>query len=110
VQIGSLSATIVPLDNATATVRNLDIYDDHFTLGDGTVSASPITLGNILSIDQPSLTLAGVGYTAGVFTGTIELGASSASLFPGQNAFSASADTLAGTYTVASPKTSVIKN
>ncbi len=104
VQIGSLSATILPLDNATATVDNLDIFDDHFTLGDGTVTASPITLGNILSINQPSLKLTSVGYNAGVFTGTIGLTASSASLFPGQNSFSASADTLTGTYTVATQK------
>ena len=83
VQIGSLSATILPLDNATATVNNLDIFDNHLTLGDGTVSAGPITLGNILSIDQPSLTLASVGYNAGLFTGTIGLKASSASAVPG---------------------------
>ena len=104
VQIGSLSATILPLDNAMATVDDLDIFDDHFTLGDGNITAGPITLGNILSIDQPSLQLAGVGYSAGAFTGTIGLTASSASLFPGEKDFSASADALTGSYDLASQK------
>ncbi|MGO9469756.1 MAG: hypothetical protein ACLQVF_37100, partial [Isosphaeraceae bacterium] len=101
-QIGSLSATLLPFDNATAIVDNLDISDNGFTLGDGSVTASSITLGNILTIDQPSLMLSGVGYTGGEFTGTIGLSASSTSLFPGQSNFTATATNPSGTYTVAS--------
>ena len=101
-QIGSFSASLLPFDNATATVDNLDIFDNGFTLGDGTVTGSPITLGNILSIDQPSLMLSGVGYRGGAFTGTIKLSASSTSLFPGQSDFTATADSPSGTYNIAS--------
>ena len=101
-QIGSLSATLLPFDNAMATVDNLDIFDNGFTLGDGTVTAGPITLGNILTIDQPSFKLTGVGYSGGEFTGTIKLSASSASLFPGQSDFTATAGSPTGTYTIAS--------
>ncbi len=101
-QIGSFSATLLPFDNATAIVDNLDISDNGFTLGDGFVTASSITLGNILTIDQPSLMLSGVGYTGGEFTGTIGLSSSSTSLFPGQSNFTATATNPSGTYTVAS--------
>ena len=100
VQIGSLSATLVPFDNATATVDNLEIFDDGFSLADGTVTAPPITLGSILSIDQPSLTLQGVGYSDGAFTGTVGLSAASATLFPGASTFSASATTPSGSYSL----------
>ncbi len=92
VQVGSLSATLLPFDNTTVTVDNLDIFDNGFTLGDATITAPSMTLGQVLTIDQPSLTLSGVGYTDGAFTGTIGLSATTASLFPGQSAFSATVD------------------
>ena len=101
VDIGSLSATLIPLDNSTITATNLDILNNGFTLGGADVTLPSITLGNILSVDQPALTLSGVGYSAGVFTGTIGLTANSASLFPGQSDFSATANTVAGSYDVA---------
>ncbi|MHB1557670.1 MAG: beta strand repeat-containing protein [Isosphaeraceae bacterium] len=102
VQVGSLSATLLPFDNTAVTVDNLDILDNGFTLGDGTITAPPITLGNVLSIDQPSLTLTDVGYTSGAWTGTIGLNAATASLFPGQSDFSATVDAPAGSYSLAS--------
>src|SRR5262249_52696643 len=101
-QIGSLSGTLIPLNNATVTASNLDIFDNGFTLGGATLTAPSITLGKILSLDNPSLTFTGVGYNAGAFTGTIGVTANSVSLFPGQSDFSATADTLTGSYTVAS--------
>jgi hypothetical protein len=101
-QLGSLSATLLPFDNANVTVDDLDIFDDGFTLGDATIPGPSMTLGQILTISQPSLTLSGVGYTGGEFTGTIGVNASSASLFPGQSDFTATALDPSGTYTVAS--------
>ena len=102
VQVGSLSATLLPFDNTTVTVDNLDIFDNGFSLGNATVTAPSMTLGQVLTIDQPSLTLSGVGYTDGAFTGTIGLGATTASLFPGQSAFSATVDAPSGSYSLAS--------
>jgi hypothetical protein len=101
VQVGSLSATLLPFDNATVTVGDLDIFDNGFTLGDATIPAPSMTLGQVLTIDQPALKLSGVGYTAGAFTGTIGLSANTASLFPGQSAFSATVDNPGGSYSVA---------
>ena len=101
VEVGSLSATLLPFDNTNVTVDDLDIFDNGFTLGDATIPAPSMTLGQILTIDQPSLTLSGVGDTGGALTGTIGLSASSASLFPGQSNFTATAVSPSGTYTVA---------
>ena len=102
VEVGSLSATLLPFDNTNVTVDDLDIFDNGFTLGDATIPAPSMTLGQILTISQPSLTLSGVGDTGGALTGTIGLSASSASLFPGQSNFTATALSPSGTYTVAS--------
>ncbi len=100
-QIGSLSAQIIPFDNTQVTLSNLDVYEDGFSLQNATVGAGAFTLGSILSVDGPSLTLSGISYTAGSsLAGTISLGAGTATLFPGESGFTATVDGFQGSYTL----------
>ncbi len=106
--VDSLSATITPFDNATATLTNLDIFDNGFQLENGTVSLDSFTLGNILSVTNPSATFSNIADTVGSSpTGTIGLTVGSAELFPGQSTFTAKVDNFTGTYDLASSALSV---
>jgi|GEM_PF-5680523 len=104
VQIPSLTATIIPFDNATATLNDFDIFDNGFQLADGSVSLDSLSLGSILSVSNPAITFQNVGYTVGSSpTGTIGLSVDSAELFPGgDKPFSASVTALGGQYDIAS--------
>ncbi len=99
-QVGSLSATIIPLDNAQISLSNLDVYENGFTLGDATVSAGSFALGGFLTVDNPSLSFSNVAYTDGAaLTGTIGIAVGTATLFPGQSAFAtASVANFSGSY------------
>ncbi|MGP0063987.1 MAG: beta strand repeat-containing protein, partial [Isosphaeraceae bacterium] len=98
-QVGSLSATIIPLNNTQLSLSNLDIYENGFTLGDATVGAGSITLGGFLAVDNPSLSFSDVAYTdGGALSGTISIGVGTATLFPNQSLFSASVDGFQGSY------------
>jgi hypothetical protein len=82
-------------------LSNLAVYEDGFSLQDGTVTAGAFTLGDILSVDQPSLTFSGVSYMTGSsLAGTIALGAGTATLFPGKSGFTATVDGFQGSYTL----------
>jgi hypothetical protein len=97
--VGALSATLTPLNNTPVTLSNLDVYDDGFTLENGSVQAASFTLGGVLSVTNPSLTFSSVGALAGSApTGTITLGADAASLFPGKTGFTAAVDQFSGSY------------
>jgi hypothetical protein len=98
-QVSSLSATIIPLDSTQVSLSKLDIYEDGFTVGNATVSASPFTLGSFLTVDNPSVSFSGVAYTTGgSLAGTIGVNVGSATLFPGQSTFSATVDGFSGSY------------
>ncbi len=97
--IGSLSAQIIPLNNASVTLSNLDIAENGFSLQNATVSAGSFTLGGFLSVNDSSLSFSDVAYTTGSsLEGTIAIGTGSATLFPNQSAFSASVSGFQGTY------------
>ncbi len=91
--IAGASATITPLDGATATLTNLTIRDNGFSLGDGSLSVGSFKLGGILSATAPAVAASGVSYTAAtsttnaIATGTITATAGSVSLFAGQAGF-----------------------
>lgn len=103
VHVGSLSAKFTPFNDATATLTNLDIYDNGFSLGDGSVSAHGFTLGSVLAVTDPMLQFTGVSYTTGSAPeGTIGLTVASAALFPDNASFTAEVDGFAGTYDLAS--------
>ena len=81
--IGSLTASLTPFANASATLTNLDVYDNGFALENGSINAGPFTLGSILTVTNPSLTFSGVGDIVGSSpTGTIALGAGLRSFSP----------------------------
>ena len=48
--VGSATATINPLNNASVAISNLVVRTDGFTLGSGVVSAGGFSLGGILSV------------------------------------------------------------
>ncbi len=86
--IGSATATFQPLNNATATVTNLVVRDNGFSLGDATVSASSFSLGGILSATSPSVSFSGVSYTdGGSLAGTVSVGASTVSILSNESNF-----------------------
>ncbi len=98
-QVGSLSATIIPFDNAQVSLSNLDIYENGFTLGNATVSAGSFTLGDFLTVDNPSLSFSNVAYTDGAaLAGTIGIAIGTATLFPNQSSFTATVDGFTGSY------------
>ena len=97
--IGSLTASLTPFANASATLNNLDVYDNGFALENGSINAGSFTLGSILTVTNPSLTFSGVSDTVGSSpTGTVALGAGTAQLFPGKTAFTAEVDNFSGSY------------
>jgi len=98
-QVGSLSATIIPFDNAQVSLSNLDVYENGFSLQDATVSAGSFTLGRFLTVDNPSLSFSNVAYTDGAsLVGTISIGVGTATLFPNQSLFSATVNGFQGSY------------
>ena len=99
--IGSLNAQIIPFGNTQVALNDLDILEDGFSLGSGTVSAGSFTVGGLVSVDNPSLTFTDLAYTDGSspsLTGTISVSGGAATLFPGQTAFTAVVDGFNGTY------------
>jgi hypothetical protein len=98
-QLGSVSATIIPFNNVSATVSNLNILDNGFSIGDGKVSLPSFSLAKSLNVENPGLTFSKIGYSVGgSLTGTIGLTTDSASLFPDAKAFTSSAQGFAGSY------------
>ena len=99
-QVGSLTATIIPLESAQVSLTDLDIYENGFTLGDATVGAGSFTLGGFLDVDNPSLSFSNVAYTdGGSLSGTISIAVGTATLFPNQSLFSATVDGFQGAMT-----------
>ena len=100
--VGSLTASLSPFQNASATLTNLDIFDNGFALGDGMVSTGDFTLGSVLAVTGPTVDFASVKYLAGSAPqGTITLSAVSASLFPGNSTFTAGVQGFSGSYDLA---------
>jgi hypothetical protein len=99
--VGALTASLTPFAGASATLSNLDIYDNGFALENGVVTVGSFTLGSAVSVTSPTLTFSGVGDTVGSPpTGTITLGAGTAQLFPGKTAFTATVANFSGSYDV----------
>ena len=97
--IGSATATIKPLNNATVAISNLVVRDDGFSLANATVSAGAFGLGGIISATAPTFGFSGVSYTTGSpLLGTITATAASAALFPGNASLTASVANFRGTY------------
>ncbi len=100
-QVASLSATLTALDNATATLNNLDVFDNGFKLADASITADSLSIGSMLAITSPTVSFSGVDYTVGSpFEGTIGLSSKSVTLFPNKPT-TASVWDFSGTYDVA---------
>lgn len=101
VHLDSVSVDVTPFQGVNGTIKSLDIEDDGFQIGDGDVSVPSFQFGRFLNVEDPSLHFSGVDYsTTDGFTGTIGLTAGSATLFGTDNPFSATAETLGGSYDV----------
>jgi Dockerin type I domain len=101
-RVGSLAASLTPFQNTSATLTNLDIFDNGFALEDGMVSTGDFTVGSVLAVTGPTVDFANIKYTAGSAPeGTIGLTVASASLFPGNTTFTAAVQGFSGTYDLA---------
>lgn len=108
VHVGSLDAKLTPLAGTSATLTNLDIFDNGFSLENGSVQAGAFTLGKALAVTNPSVTFSGISYTAGSQpAGTVTLAVDSAALFPDSSSFTAEVDGFSGTYNLANPALSL---
>ena len=100
---GNLTATIHPLNDATVILNSLTINNDGFTLGDGTLTVAAFTLGSVLSITNPTVSISDVSFKVAdngapeARVGTIGL-SGSVSLFPGAGSFTASVSDFYGSY------------
>lgn len=101
VHIDNLSVDVTPFQGVNGTIKSLDIEDNGFQIGNGDVSVPSFQFGSFLNIEDPSLHFSGVDYsTTNGFAGTIGLTAGTATLFGTGNPFSATAETLGGSYDV----------
>ncbi len=97
---GTLSATLIPFDNATVSLADLAIDENGFSLKSGSISADSFDISNILQVTSPTFTFSNFGDVDGATpTGTIGLSATTVSAFPGSKAFNANVTGFSGTYT-----------
>ncbi len=86
--ISSATATFQPLNNATATIKNLTVSENGFSLGDGSATADSLDLGGILSASSPSVTFTNVSDSNGTLSGTIGVSAGSVAVLAGESGLS----------------------
>jgi len=100
--IGSATLTFAPLDNLGMTVTDLAIQKTGFTIASASVNLpSDLTLGNLLTLTSPTVTLSNVAYTfGGNLSGTVDFSTTGASLQLGA-ALEASVGQSSGSYNLA---------
>ncbi len=105
--VGSLSATIIPFHDLTATLAGLVIDTDGFSLASGSTSVPSLSLGGVLTATTPALTVTGLSNLGGAVAGTFGLSAGSVQVLPGNAAFTATVDGFRGTFDLASHATTI---
>jgi hypothetical protein len=99
--IGTAMLTFAPLDNLNVTVLGLAIEQTGFTIASASATPGTLTLGSLLTLTTPTVTLTNVDYTVGgTLTGTVGFGAGTASLQLGSE-LDASVGQTNGTYNLA---------
>src|SRR5439155_21057853 len=100
--IASATLTFAPLNTLGMTVQNLAIQQTGFTIASAMVNLpSNLTLGNLLTLTTPSITLTDVDYTfGGGLSGAVGFSATGASLRLGA-ALDASVGQSSGSYNLA---------
>lgn len=80
--IDTATLTIIPLNNLTATINNLAIQKNGFTIASANFTLTGnITLGGLLALTTPALTFTDVSYTVGgSLSGTVTLDTATATL------------------------------
>ncbi|MGN6641734.1 MAG: beta strand repeat-containing protein, partial [Verrucomicrobiota bacterium] len=63
--LASATLTLVPLNNLTASLTNLAIQKNGFSIARATVTTADITLGGLFALTSPTLTFTNVSYTMG---------------------------------------------
>ncbi len=102
----SVSISLIALqesgsDPPTATVSNLTIRQDGFAFDSASVTLGDHDIGGVMTVGSLDVTLTNVDYTVGQTpTGTLELSAASATLFPG-SAATATLTGISGSFNVA---------
>ena len=99
--IASADLVFQALDDTTATVNNLTVLRDGFSLDNATVAAPDISWAGVFELTSPTLTFANLDYSnagSGTLTGTVTIGASSVSLFEGLGAFTSTITGFTGSY------------
>ncbi|HEY9248054.1 MAG TPA: hypothetical protein VIO38_02935, partial [Rariglobus sp.] len=63
--VASAAVTIIPLNNATATIQNLRVRKDGFSIESATGTMTSFSLGSLLTLQAPTISLTDVSYTTG---------------------------------------------
>ena len=89
--LGSLDLMIKPLDDASITVSNLAIRNDGFSFANLSVSPGNMSLGSILTVENPTIGMTGVNFvqpldgSSSSFSGSLTMSANAATLFRGKS-------------------------
>ena len=99
--IGSATLVFAPLNNLTFNVSNVEIKKSGFSIGNASVSVNDLTLGSLVTLTAPTVSISGLGYTfGGSLRGTVGLSAG-ATLHLG-SAFNVSVASSVGSYDLVS--------
>ncbi|MHB1421756.1 MAG: beta strand repeat-containing protein [Gemmataceae bacterium] len=109
--IAQASLTVAPLDNLNMEVDNLAIEQTGFTIASASASlASNLTLGSVLTVNTPAVTLTNIAYIfGGSLTGTVGISSAGASLELGST-LDASLGQTTGSYDLGTEALSVTLN
>ena len=76
----NLTATLIPLNNATLTINGLVVRKNGFSIANGSATMGDLQLASLLTITAPRLEFEAIDYTiGGALSGKLTLGATSVS-------------------------------